>query len=85
MDAEKAERAEWEKQSRLTVQETTKPCPKCKVPVEKAGECRRKYVKSRVMPGAGFTKPLRLTKARLSEFSWLVHTTNALVSQIVQL
>ena len=35
--------------------------------------------------GAGFTKPLRLTKARLSEFSRLVYTTNALVSQIVQL
>ena len=31
--------------------------------------------------GAGLTKPLRLTKARLSESSWLVHTTNALVSQ----
>ena len=37
------------------------------------------------LPGAGFTTPLRLTKARLSEFSWLVHTTNALASRVVQL
>ncbi|XP_072121850.1 E3 ubiquitin-protein ligase parkin isoform X4 [Mobula birostris] len=34
-----AQRARWEDASRQTVKETTKPCPKCQVPVEKNGGC----------------------------------------------
>ncbi|XP_070568056.1 E3 ubiquitin-protein ligase parkin-like [Ptychodera flava] len=33
------ERARWERQSIDTIKQTTKPCPKCKVPVEKNGGC----------------------------------------------
>ncbi|KAI0210323.1 E3 ubiquitin-protein ligase parkin [Lamellibrachia satsuma] len=39
LDPENAIRAEWEKQSRLTVIQTTKPCPKCNAPTEKSGGC----------------------------------------------
>ncbi|XP_069792248.1 E3 ubiquitin-protein ligase parkin [Narcine bancroftii] len=34
-----AQRACWEEASRQTIKETTKPCPKCQVPVEKNGGC----------------------------------------------
>ncbi|XP_019382485.1 PREDICTED: E3 ubiquitin-protein ligase parkin [Gavialis gangeticus] len=34
-----AMRARWEKASRETIQKTTKPCPRCQVPVEKNGGC----------------------------------------------
>lgn len=34
-----AQRARWEEASRQTIKETTNPCPKCQVPVEKNGGC----------------------------------------------
>ncbi|XP_041063941.1 E3 ubiquitin-protein ligase parkin [Carcharodon carcharias] len=34
-----AQRALWEEASRQAIKETTKPCPKCQVPVEKNGGC----------------------------------------------
>ncbi|XP_048391634.1 E3 ubiquitin-protein ligase parkin isoform X2 [Stegostoma tigrinum] len=34
-----AQRALWDKASRQAIKETTKPCPKCQVPVEKNGGC----------------------------------------------
>ncbi|XP_051868165.1 E3 ubiquitin-protein ligase parkin isoform X2 [Pristis pectinata] len=34
-----AQRARWEEASKQAIKETTKPCPKCHVPVEKNGGC----------------------------------------------
>ncbi|XP_067845336.1 E3 ubiquitin-protein ligase parkin [Heptranchias perlo] len=34
-----AQRARWEEASKQAIKETTKPCPKCQVPVEKNGGC----------------------------------------------
>nr|KAF6277272.1 parkin RBR E3 ubiquitin protein ligase [Pipistrellus kuhlii] len=39
VDARAAEQARWEERSRETIQQTTKPCPRCRVPVEKNGGC----------------------------------------------
>lgn len=38
VDEEAALRARWEQASQETIEETTRPCPKCRVPVEKNGE-----------------------------------------------
>ncbi len=39
VDSNRAEQARWERQmSENTIQKTTKPCPKCKTPVEKDGK-----------------------------------------------
>lgn len=38
MDEKAAERARWEESSKETIKKTTKPCPRCHVPVEKNGE-----------------------------------------------
>ncbi len=37
VDEEAALRARWEQASQETIDETTHPCPKCQVPVEKNG------------------------------------------------
>lgn len=37
VDEEAALRARWEQASQETIAETTHPCPKCQVPVEKNG------------------------------------------------
>lgn len=37
VDEEAALRARWDQASQQTIDETTRPCPKCKVPVEKSG------------------------------------------------
>ncbi|KAG7462624.1 hypothetical protein MATL_G00186790 [Megalops atlanticus] len=39
VDEEAARRARWEQASRETIDETTRPCPRCRVPVEKNGGC----------------------------------------------
>lgn len=39
MDKSAAEQARWEEASKETIKKTTKPCPRCSVPVEKNGEC----------------------------------------------
>lgn len=39
MDEKAAEQARWEESSKETIKKTTKPCPRCHVPVEKNGEC----------------------------------------------
>ncbi|XP_013400387.1 E3 ubiquitin-protein ligase parkin isoform X2 [Lingula anatina] len=39
VDPARAERARWERLSKDTIGKTTKPCPQCNVPVEKAGGC----------------------------------------------
>ncbi|KAA0717663.1 E3 ubiquitin-protein ligase parkin [Triplophysa tibetana] len=39
VDEEAALRARWEQASQETIYETTHPCPKCQVPVEKNGGC----------------------------------------------
>ncbi|XP_074189892.1 E3 ubiquitin-protein ligase parkin isoform X2 [Rhinolophus sinicus] len=39
VDEEAAERARWEESSKETIKKTTKPCPRCHVPVEKNGGC----------------------------------------------
>lgn len=39
VDEEAALRARWEQASQETIAETTHPCPKCQVPVEKNGGC----------------------------------------------
>lgn len=39
VDEEAALRARWEQASQETIDKTTHPCPKCKVPVEKNGGC----------------------------------------------
>ncbi|KAI7805176.1 putative E3 ubiquitin-protein ligase parkin, partial [Triplophysa rosa] len=39
VDEEAALRARWEQASQETIAETTRPCPKCQVPVEKNGGC----------------------------------------------
>lgn len=39
VDEEAAARARWEQASQETIDETTRPCPACKVPVEKNGGC----------------------------------------------
>ncbi|KAI8480435.1 regulation of intralumenal vesicle formation [Branchiostoma belcheri] len=39
VDPESALRSRWERESEETVSRTTKPCPNCKVPVEKNGGC----------------------------------------------
>ncbi|XP_056148045.1 E3 ubiquitin-protein ligase parkin isoform X2 [Lampris incognitus] len=39
VDEEAALRARWERDSQQTIQETTRPCPQCRVPVEKNGGC----------------------------------------------
>ncbi|KAJ8418407.1 hypothetical protein AAFF_G00141160 [Aldrovandia affinis] len=36
---EAARRARWEQASKETIDETTRPCPRCLVPVEKSGGC----------------------------------------------
>ena len=33
-----AERARWDRESKETIKNTTKPCPQCQVPIEKDGE-----------------------------------------------
>lgn len=38
MDKKAAEQARWEEASKETIKKTTKPCPRCNVPVEKNGE-----------------------------------------------
>uniref|UniRef100_A0A8C7CFX6 E3 ubiquitin-protein ligase parkin n=2 Tax=Oncorhynchus TaxID=8016 RepID=A0A8C7CFX6_ONCKI len=39
VDEEAALQARWEQASQETIDETTRPCPHCKVPVEKSGGC----------------------------------------------
>lgn len=39
MDERAAEQACWEEASKETIKKTTKPCPRCNVPIEKNGEC----------------------------------------------
>ncbi|KAK3574013.1 hypothetical protein QTP86_034352 [Hemibagrus guttatus] len=39
VDEEAALQARWEQASQDTIKETTRPCPKCRVPVEKNGGC----------------------------------------------
>ncbi|KAM4607333.1 E3 ubiquitin-protein ligase parkin [Polymixia lowei] len=39
LNEEAALRARWEEASQETIQETTKPCPQCGIPVEKNGGC----------------------------------------------
>ncbi|XP_043929167.1 E3 ubiquitin-protein ligase parkin [Protopterus annectens] len=39
IDDHAAQLARWEEASRKTINDTTKPCPKCNVPVEKNGGC----------------------------------------------
>ncbi|XP_048858679.1 E3 ubiquitin-protein ligase parkin isoform X3 [Brienomyrus brachyistius] len=39
VDEDAAQRARWERASRKTIEETTRPCPRCRVPVEKSGGC----------------------------------------------
>ncbi|XP_074224139.1 E3 ubiquitin-protein ligase parkin isoform X3 [Camelus bactrianus] len=39
IDERAAEQARWEEASRETIKRTTKPCPRCHVPVEKNGGC----------------------------------------------
>ncbi|XP_061084126.1 E3 ubiquitin-protein ligase parkin isoform X2 [Conger conger] len=39
VDEEAALRARWDQASRQAIDETTRPCPKCRVPVEKNGGC----------------------------------------------
>ncbi|XP_042545694.1 E3 ubiquitin-protein ligase parkin [Dipodomys spectabilis] len=39
VDARAAERARWEEASKETIKNTTRPCPRCGVPVEKNGGC----------------------------------------------
>lgn len=38
VDEQAAEQARWEESSKETIKQTTKPCPRCRVPVEKNGE-----------------------------------------------
>lgn len=38
VDAGAAEQARWEEASKETIKKTTKPCPRCNVPIEKNGE-----------------------------------------------
>ena len=42
LDPENALRAQWEKQSKLTIVQTTKACPKCNAPTEKSGKRTRR-------------------------------------------
>ncbi|XP_073926926.1 E3 ubiquitin-protein ligase parkin isoform X5 [Castor canadensis] len=39
VDERAAEQARWEEASKETIKRTTKPCPRCNVPVEKNGGC----------------------------------------------
>uniref|UniRef100_A0A8C0MXL8 E3 ubiquitin-protein ligase parkin n=1 Tax=Canis lupus familiaris TaxID=9615 RepID=A0A8C0MXL8_CANLF len=39
VDEKAAEQARWEEASKETIKKTTKPCPRCHVPVEKNGGC----------------------------------------------
>ncbi|XP_066104337.1 E3 ubiquitin-protein ligase parkin isoform X2 [Saccopteryx bilineata] len=39
VDEKAAEQARWEESSKETIKKTTKPCPRCRVPVEKNGGC----------------------------------------------
>ncbi|XP_023676927.2 E3 ubiquitin-protein ligase parkin isoform X1 [Paramormyrops kingsleyae] len=39
VDEDSAQRACWEQASQKTIGETTRPCPRCRVPVEKSGGC----------------------------------------------
>ncbi|KAL2792879.1 E3 ubiquitin-protein ligase parkin isoform 2 [Daubentonia madagascariensis] len=39
IDERAAEQARWEEASKETIKKTTKPCPRCHVPVEKNGGC----------------------------------------------
>ncbi|XP_073075965.1 E3 ubiquitin-protein ligase parkin isoform X2 [Manis javanica] len=39
VDEKAAEQARWDKASKETIKRTTKPCPRCHVPVEKNGGC----------------------------------------------
>ncbi|KAI1894450.1 hypothetical protein AGOR_G00115940 [Albula goreensis] len=39
VDEEAARRARWEQASKEMIEETTQPCPKCRVPIEKNGGC----------------------------------------------
>ncbi|NP_001038068.2 E3 ubiquitin-protein ligase parkin [Sus scrofa] len=39
VDQKAAEQARWEEASKETIRKTTKPCPRCHVPVEKNGGC----------------------------------------------
>ncbi|XP_033107519.1 E3 ubiquitin-protein ligase parkin-like isoform X2 [Anneissia japonica] len=39
VDLARVERARWDQASRMTIQNTTKPCPNCNSPVEKSGGC----------------------------------------------
>ncbi|KAF0884370.1 PRKN ligase, partial [Crocuta crocuta] len=39
VDEKAAERARWEEASKETIKKTTKPCPRCHVPIEKNGGC----------------------------------------------
>ncbi|ELK09961.1 E3 ubiquitin-protein ligase parkin [Pteropus alecto] len=39
VDEKAAEQARWEESSKETIKKTTKPCPRCHVPVEKNGGC----------------------------------------------
>lgn len=55
MDEKAAEQARWEESSRETIKQTTKPCPRCRVPVEKNGELG--------VAGAGLMDPPWMTEA----------------------
>ncbi|KAG8506004.1 E3 ubiquitin-protein ligase parkin [Galemys pyrenaicus] len=39
VDEKAAEQARWEEASKETIRNITKPCPRCRVPVEKNGGC----------------------------------------------
>ncbi|MGH0116748.1 UNVERIFIED_CONTAM: hypothetical protein FKN15_021296 [Acipenser sinensis] len=53
IDEEAARHARWEQASRDTILETTKPCPKCHVPVERSGL----YSPATLRPGVGNSGP----------------------------
>eukprot|EP00118_Oscarella_pearsei_P018427 m.188772 g.188772 ORF g.188772 m.188772 type:complete len:449 (+) comp39394_c0_seq7:67-1413(+) len=39
VDPARAERSRWDRESKEVISQTTKPCPKCNVPIEKNGGC----------------------------------------------
>lgn len=43
VDPRNAERARWDIDSKEMIRKTTKPCPQCRVPVEKDGGCMHMY------------------------------------------
>lgn len=61
--------ARWDEASRVAIQVTTKPCPKCRTPTERSGGCMH-MVSQRISTGSFNNKFLKVCTRAGCAFEW---------------